>query len=177
MRQILKQEILKLKNKSHVNQEVLQKFLKKLEDKKGLFRFENPKDHICAYFLPFNQQAKSIYLGHHKKANCWIPPGGHIEENESPVATVKREFFEELAYELVNEPIELFDLTIVDIVNPKQVCKKHWDMWYLVHIPKLDFKFDKREFFDARWHQIEKVFPLVEIKDYKTTIKKLLSLF
>ena len=40
---------------------------------------------------------------HHKKANDWIPPGGHIEENESPAATVIREFREELGYKLKRE--------------------------------------------------------------------------
>ena len=34
---------------------------------------------------------------HHKKFNKWTPPGGHIEENETPADAVKREFLEELS--------------------------------------------------------------------------------
>ena len=177
MKDFFKKEFLKLKEKTNNNQEILEKFLKKLDDKKGLIRPENPQDHICVYFLPFELTSKSIYLGFHKKADFWIPPGGHIEENESPVETIRREFFEELDYKLVDEKIELFDLTIIDIKNPKQICKRHWDMWYLVHMRKIDFKFDKREFYAGRWYKIEKSLPLIKFEDYKATIKKLLRLF
>lgn len=36
-----------------------------------------------------------VLLAHSKKYNNWIPPGGHIEENETPEQTVIREFLEE----------------------------------------------------------------------------------
>ena len=31
----------------------------------------------------------------HSKVKAWLPPGGHIENNETPVEAVKRETFEE----------------------------------------------------------------------------------
>ena len=43
-----------------------------------LTRPENPHDHFCAFFLPVDVKHSSIYLVHHKKADDWIPPGGHI---------------------------------------------------------------------------------------------------
>lgn len=175
MKNILKQEILQLKNKPHVDKEIFQKFLERLDDKKGLFRFQNPQDHYCVYFLPFDLKAGLIFLGHHIKANAWIPPGGHIEENETTIETIKREFFEELEHQLTDEEIEFFDLTIIDINNPKQKCKRHWDLWYLVHVDRLDLSFDKREFYDAGWFKIKKALPKVEIKDYNTVIRKLLK--
>lgn len=171
--EILRGEFLRLKNKPHVDQKILEKFLERLDGKKGLFRFENPRDHYCVYFLPLDLKSRSIFIGHHIKANSWIPPGGHIEESESPLETIKREFFEELAYQVTDEQVEFFDLTITDINNPKQVCKRHWDMWYLVHVTKTNFKLDKREFYDAGWYQVEKALPLVKIENYKTTIKKI----
>ncbi len=37
-----------------------------------------------------------VLLVHHKKFNKWTPPGGHIEENETPADAVVREWKEEL---------------------------------------------------------------------------------
>ncbi len=36
-----------------------------------------------------------VLLVHHKKFNKWTPPGGHIEENETPADAVIREWKEE----------------------------------------------------------------------------------
>ena len=36
-----------------------------------------------------------ILLHWHSKVKTWLPPGGHIESNETPVDAVKREAFEE----------------------------------------------------------------------------------
>ena len=124
-------------------------------------------------FLPFHLKTNFIFLGYHKKANCWIPPGGHIEKNESAIETVKREFFEELKYQIFEKQIQFFNLTITDIRNPRQICKRHWDMWYLVQTPKIEFEFDRREFYDCRWCSIEKALSLTKIKNYQTIIKNI----
>jgi 8-oxo-dGTP pyrophosphatase MutT (NUDIX family) len=44
--------------------------------------------------LVFNEN-KQILLIKHKKQGKWLPPGGHVEENESPCAAVAREVLEE----------------------------------------------------------------------------------
>lgn len=36
-----------------------------------------------------------VLLVHHNKLDKWVPPGGHIEDDETPAETVVREFFEE----------------------------------------------------------------------------------
>lgn len=36
-----------------------------------------------------------VLLIYHKKLNKWLPPGGHIEENETPPEAAVREAFEE----------------------------------------------------------------------------------
>ncbi|NTU72909.1 hypothetical protein HGB07_01910 [Candidatus Roizmanbacteria bacterium] len=40
----------------------------------------NPIDHFCAMFIPFDWVSQMIYLVHHRKAQAWIPPGGHVDE-------------------------------------------------------------------------------------------------
>jgi 8-oxo-dGTP diphosphatase len=41
-----------------------------------------------------------VLLIHHKKLDLWLPPGGHIEKNETPDEAVEREFKEELGLEV-----------------------------------------------------------------------------
>ena len=168
-----RQEILKLNNKSQVDKKISKKFLERLSLGR-LIKQQNPADHFCSFFLPIDIKSKSIYLGHHIKADDWIPPGGHINPNETPLDTVKREFTEELRYELNKEKVELFDLTIKNVSgNPKHKCKVHYDFWYLVYINKFAFKFDKSEFYQAEWLSIPDALKRMKLVKYANVIKKL----
>ncbi|GAB4228978.1 MAG: hypothetical protein Tsb0021_06660 [Chlamydiales bacterium] len=42
----------------------------------------------------FNSEG-NVLLIHHPKYHVWIPPGGHVEPNETPVETAVREAYEE----------------------------------------------------------------------------------
>ncbi|MFC1801407.1 NUDIX hydrolase [Nanoarchaeota archaeon] len=54
-------------------------------------------------------QDGKLLLIHHKKLDKWLPPGGHIDENETPDDSLVREFKEEvgLDIELVGEKIDV----------------------------------------------------------------------
>ncbi len=54
-------------------------------------------DLVIGAFLIHNNK---VLLIHHKKLNSWLPPGGHIEKNETPDEAVGREFKEELGLEV-----------------------------------------------------------------------------
>src|SRR3989338_3807006 len=128
-----------LSKRKHISRTTLAQFGKRLQ-KGNILRSQNPKSHFCVFFVPVCLKSRKIYLGRHKKANDWIPPGGHIENEESPTATVMREFKEELGFELKPEAeVELFDITVKQIDNSKHPCKTHYDIWYLVKIKELDF--------------------------------------
>ena len=45
------------------------------------------------------QDGKAL-LVHHNKMDKWVPPGGHLEENELPADAAVREFFEETGIEV-----------------------------------------------------------------------------
>jgi len=54
-------------------------------------------DMVVAGYLIHNSK---VLLIHHKKLNLWLPPGGHIEENETPDDALKREFREEVGIDI-----------------------------------------------------------------------------
>ena len=85
-----------------------------------------------------------VALHWHPKVQAWLPPGGHIEENEDPVQAVLREIEEEtgLRAEVVSHerPWELdypsqvpapFTIMVEDIPDPEQGPHQHIDMIYM----------------------------------------------
>lgn len=64
-----------------------------------IFRLQKPAtppEHLVCYFVVYDPHANKILLVDHKKALLWLPSGGHVEPNEDPVETVRRECREEL---------------------------------------------------------------------------------
>jgi len=169
---ILKKEVLKFKN---VEKNLIDKFLTKLSSTDKITKELNIDEHICAFFVPINKKTKSVYLVHHKKADDWIPQGGHIIWNEHPVDTVVREFEEELKHKISKNQINLFTLSIKDISNnPRNPCKLHYDFWYLVDVHRKNFNYLKKEFYDAYWHPLkEETFNKVKTPQYNKIVRKL----
>ena len=84
-----------------------------------------------------------VALHWHPKVGAWLPPGGHIEDNEDPVQAVLREVEEEtgLVVELVptadlldlgcQEQVDPpFTIVIEDIHDPVNGYHQHIDMIY-----------------------------------------------
>ncbi|MCL1787739.1 MAG: NUDIX domain-containing protein [Defluviitaleaceae bacterium] len=53
-----------------------------------------PINHFTATGIVFNPAGKVLMIKH-KKLGVWLPPGGHVDENELPCDAVVREVFEE----------------------------------------------------------------------------------
>ena len=58
-------------------------------------------DFVVAGFIVHNDR---LLLIHHNKLNLWLPPGGHIDANETPDAALHREILEEtgISIEILN---------------------------------------------------------------------------
>lgn len=122
--------------------EIVLKYRQRLNEGR-LTRDENPESHFCAYFAAFDQEKKTLFMGHHKKSGLWLFNGGHIDSDEATVRqTVVREIDEEwgLGAEIftIKAP-EL--LTITEINNPtKQKCRFHYDLWHFISVDSETFK-------------------------------------
>lgn len=110
--------------------------------------------HYCAFFLPYDRATRQIYLGHHRKANDWIPPGGHIEPGETPIDASIREMQEELGTAITSDQLAPFALSVKPINRPESGCMAHYDVWYLVHTSVQPFAFLQSEYYDANWFEI-----------------------
>lgn len=85
-----------------------------------------------------------LALHWHAKVLAWLPPGGHINENEDPIEAVVREIWEETGVnaEVVSTgpgmkfryPLELpppFTIMVEDIDDPEQGYHQHIDLIYM----------------------------------------------
>ncbi len=162
-----------LQHSSYHNQSVIQAFMHRLKKDSSLVRIQNPQDHYVVFFLPIHRPTQQVFLGHHKKANVWIPPGGHIEPGEAPRTTVKREAMEELRYELKDNDIRLFDLSITHC-TPGSACTIHYDLWYALEMKEpYAFAYEQREFYDAKWMSIADAIRITEDPDRITILQHL----
>jgi len=132
---------------------VRQRYMKRVQE--GLLtRDENSATHFCVYFLPFNPATKQVFLVHHKKANKWISPGGHIDKGESLIIALNREISEELGVkDFFSETPTPFLLTITHI-NEKISCKEHLDIWFILKTDGSNFKVDPQEFYNTGWFSL-----------------------
>jgi 8-oxo-dGTP diphosphatase len=64
-----------------------------------VFRREKPATpdrHLVSYVVPVDPDTGHLLLGEHLNAALWLPPGGHVEVDEHPATTARREAAEEL---------------------------------------------------------------------------------
>ena len=84
-----------------------------------------------------------ILLHWHPKVRAWLPPGGHVEENEDPVQAVQREVCEETGIQVqvfptgqdlgLDYPTQIqppFTIMIEDIYDLEAGYHQHIDMIY-----------------------------------------------
>ncbi len=125
-----------------------------------IFRIKKPDiphKHLVSYFVPIDKNKNKVLLIDHRKSGLWLPPGGHVEKNENPQATVVREAKEELniiARFIFTTP---FFITVTNTVN---IDAGHTDvsLWYLIHGDKLKkLVYDKREMKGTKWFSFEEI--------------------
>jgi ADP-ribose pyrophosphatase YjhB (NUDIX family) len=125
----------------------------------------------------------------HKKHGKWMPPGGHVEENETPVETARREAFEETGLEIefikqenvwfegfsnaksIERPYHVLLETLG--ATAKEPAHQHIDFCYVAR-PLLQKAATEQH--ELRWFTLDEVERLTDIfPDVKLTITHLLQ--
>lgn len=125
-----------------------------------IFRIEKPATpdiHLVSYFVLVDEKNQKILLVDHKNAKLWLPSGGHVEPDEHPKETVKREILEELGIPadfLYEDP---FFLTVTQTVG---LTAGHTDvsLWYILKgNSEESLEYDQEEFKGITWFDIDAI--------------------
>lgn len=91
--------------------------------------------HITASAWVLNAPRTHALLLHHAKLNCWVQPGGHVDDSDTSVsAGAMREAIEETGLTTLHLDSEsLFDVDIHSIPERKsEPAHLHYDLRYLI---------------------------------------------
>lgn len=116
------------------------------------------KDFVVVGFVVHKNKT---LLVRHKKLNMWLPPGGHIEKEEIPEETVKREIKEEtgLDVEIIGKKdLKAEDKGVKILHTPRFIqledideFHQHIDLVYFCKADSDKIKLKKDEHHDIKW--------------------------
>jgi len=116
-----------------------------------------PEIHLVSYFVLYDPGERKILLGDHKLSQLWLPSGGHVDKDEFPVDTVRRECLEELKAEAVFiKKIPLF-ITVTEVTDHNI---KHTDvsLWFLLKAQEgIENNFCENEYNQMKWFKFNDI--------------------
>jgi 8-oxo-dGTP pyrophosphatase MutT (NUDIX family) len=122
-----------------------------------LYRYEKPDvpaKHLVAYIVLVDLAARALLLVDHRNARRWLPTGGHVEPDEDPATTVRRELQEELGIQadlvrgLSSNPLLITETTTVG----RDAGHVDVSLWYvLTGAQTTPLDEDHNEFARVRW--------------------------
>jgi 8-oxo-dGTP pyrophosphatase MutT (NUDIX family) len=107
-----------------------------------------------------------ILLMKHQKIGLWLQPGGHIEENEMPHETAKRETKEETGFKVEFENVpesdyqeKAKDLPEPFMVNVHQIEEGHWhcDFAFKARVEQQEEATHSHEHDGLKWFTAEEI--------------------
>jgi 8-oxo-dGTP pyrophosphatase MutT (NUDIX family) len=110
-----------------------------------------------SYFAIVDPVHKTMLLQDHLLAKLWVPAGGHVDPDEDPTETVRRECEEELgiAAEFLDEAMPRF-ITITKTNGQGQ----HTDvsLWYILQAnDQTSLTIEEGKFAEVRWWNIDDI--------------------
>jgi 8-oxo-dGTP pyrophosphatase MutT (NUDIX family) len=148
------------------------------------------KKHFTATVILISKTTPpKILLGLHKKLGVWLPPGGHIEDDENPLAAAIRETHEETGIDVrqylpkeknledraIALPIPEFFFEETIPAHGEKPEHKHLDLIYVARTPEIEPIFDRNESSAMKWFTKEEALQLDTFPNIETEILKLLS--
>ncbi|NNH71027.1 NUDIX domain-containing protein [Nocardia uniformis] len=116
-----------------------------------------PSQHLVAYVVLVDPDARGVYLGRHRMAGLHLPMGGHVEPGEHPLTAARREAGEELGIDPVldvvgEEPLFLTRTTTVG----RTAGHVDVSLWHVVRGDRArQYPLDPAEFDGGRWWDLD----------------------
>ncbi len=159
-KQIIYNAISKISPWDDLEKQHIEDALSWIESGVPIFRIQKPDvpdKHLVSYFVVIDPEHSKVLLVDHKKAQLWLPSGGHVELNEDPKEAVIRECLEEFFVEadfLYETPIFLTSTMTVGLTAG------HTDisLWYVLKgNHQISYDFDRDEFHKVAWFDFDQI--------------------
>ncbi|HEX5541547.1 MAG TPA: NUDIX domain-containing protein [Micromonospora sp.] len=127
------------------------RWLKTTDDVFRRVKPATPRRHLVSYVVPVDPVDGSVLLVNHLKAGLWLPPGGHVDPDEHPTQTARREAQEELG---IDADSNIGERPVFLTVTRTVGVDVHTDasLWYVLSVHRRQrMVFDQTEFREARW--------------------------
>lgn len=150
--------------------------------------FLGEKQFIASALITTKSNPKKILLLHHKKANTWLQPGGHIEHTENPIEAIIREVMEETGLDIRSyfpfgkKTKESQELPIPKFILEEEIASHeshefhyHIDLLYHIEMDEVPVSFLEEEAYGIGWFTLEEALELSLFDNTKKMIKELLE--
>jgi 8-oxo-dGTP diphosphatase len=135
--------------------------LRWLESTDDVFRRSKPATpdrHLVSYVVILDRDNFDVLLVDHLNSGLFLPPGGHVEPDEHPAATARRECREELGIEATfSGSVAPAFVTITTTIG---LDAGHTDvsLWFISEGSRhVEMTIDQVEFRGVRWWTLEEV--------------------
>ncbi len=150
-RTLLLQELSNYRLSQHIAAEelpVVKQFINFINQNTDCFERSN-KGHITASAWIVNHDFSKVLLTHHRKLNMWLQLGGHADGDPDTKAVALKEAQEESGIEQFSFLIPtIFD---IDVHPLPSACEYHYDIRYLLQVPKDTQFVVSHESLDLAW--------------------------
>jgi 8-oxo-dGTP pyrophosphatase MutT (NUDIX family) len=147
-----------------------------LEEHSRCWQRDNYEGHLTASAWVLNAAKTHVLLTHHRKFNCWLQVGGHVDEgDESLLAAALREAREESGIQAI-EPLQttIFDIGHHPIQTRKEPAHVHYDVRYLLVARTMAFVVSE-ESHDLAWVPMTEVATISRSTTLHRMASKLIS--
>lgn len=129
----------------------IQQTLDWLQSAQQIHKPDNMKEHLGVIFFVLSPDRTQTFMLNHKKAQMWLPPGGHVNMGQTFEEAVKFEIKEELGIEakfLLPHPFFL-SRTLTSGLNAGHIDITAW--FILEGDPSVAYRVQEKEASEAKW--------------------------
>jgi 8-oxo-dGTP diphosphatase len=135
--------------------------LRWLESTDDVFRRSKPalpRRHLVSYVVLLDRDTFDVLLVDHVNAGLFLPPGGHVEPDEHPAATARRECREELGIEASFSESSTPAFVTVTTTVGRDAGHTDVSLWFISDGARsLEMTLDPLEFRGSRWWTLDEV--------------------
>ncbi|MCL2198256.1 MAG: NUDIX domain-containing protein [Defluviitaleaceae bacterium] len=141
-------------------------------------------NHFTATGFVFDDEGRVLMIKH-KKLGVWLPPGGHVDENELPCAAVLREVFEETGVRARVVSTARGDVQGMELALPMEILLEdiegdgshnHIDLIYLCRAEGAELRPQEAEIDGIGWFLPSQVLELDTFDNVRTSVEKAVKL-